>query len=131
VSQLINLRRQFPQLRPRYWLSGDREGRAHDVMWLTPSGAQMQEPDWNFPDGHFLSYVLAPTTEDGIPLFIVLNVASEPIEFVLPEWSHTGHWNCLLDTAAFPQPPNAQRLASGARSSSAPSSVMVFSGERV
>jgi glycogen operon protein len=131
VAQLARLRRQFPQLRPRHWLAGDREGRVHDVMWLTPSGAEMQEHDWNFPDGHFLSYVLAPTAEAGTAIFIVLNAASEPIEFILPGWSHAGHWNCVLDTAVFPQPPNAARQASGARCFSAPSSVMVFSRERV
>jgi glycogen operon protein len=99
-------------------------------MWFTPGGTEMQVHDWSFPDGHFLSYVLAPTTEEGTPIFIVLNAASEPVEFVLPGWSHTEHWNCLLDTAVFPQPPNARRQTSGTRCFSAPSSVMVFSGER-
>jgi glycogen operon protein len=97
-------------------------------MWLTPSGTEMQEHDWIFPDGHFLSYVLAPTAGEGTPIFVVLNAASEPIEFVLPGWLHTGHWNCLLDTAIFPEPPKVRRQASGMRCLSAASSVMVFSG---
>ena len=29
-------------------------------LWLTPQATEMTEQDWNFPEGHFLSYVLGP-----------------------------------------------------------------------
>ena len=46
------------------------------MKWLTPGGAEMSEQDWNFPDGRFLSYVLAPAKAiSGAPLYIVLNGA--------------------------------------------------------
>jgi glycogen operon protein len=100
VAQLTKLRRQFPQLRPRHWLAGDREGRP----------------------------VLAPTTDDGTPIFIVLNAASDAIEFVLPEWPGIGQWIGELDTAAFPKPAHAETKPSGTQCISQPSSVMLFSG---
>ena len=98
VSLLSDLRRRFPQLKPRHWLEGKRADGSYDIKWLTPAGAEMAEADWNFAEGRFLSYVLAPEAEGGQPLFIILNAAQQPVEFTLPGWSATKNWTNVLDT---------------------------------
>jgi glycogen operon protein len=88
----------------------------------------MTDPDWQFPEGHFLSYVLAPIAEGGEPLFIVFNAAGEDIEFKLPEWPNVARWTAVLDTASYPKPPDSAEQASGTALSIAASSVLAFSG---
>jgi isoamylase len=100
IGELIGLRRRFPQLRPRDWLKGRLSDGSWDVKWLTPAGTEMEEADWNFPDGRYLSYVLAAAQDGGEPLFIVLNGADHAVEITFPQWAGVAHWNCLVDTAA-------------------------------
>jgi glycogen operon protein len=99
VGELTRLRQRFPQLKPHHWVEGKRADGSYDVKWLTPSGAEMGEGDWNFPDGRFLAYVLAAVHEKGQPLFIVLNGADEPVDVTFPEWPNTAQWQRVLDTS--------------------------------
>jgi glycogen operon protein len=125
VAELIHLRHRFPQLRPRKWVKGKRQDGSYDVKWLTPSGAEMAEGDWNFPDGRFLSYVLAP--ENGRePLFIVLNGADETVEVKFPQWPGVLRWLCLFNTANG-EVPSASN-APGAAWTVEPRSVLAFTG---
>jgi glycogen operon protein len=62
----------------------------------------MSESDWNFPDGRFLSYVLAAGDDAGKPLFVVLNAAQEEIEFTFPEWPGAAAWAPVLETSESP-----------------------------
>jgi len=98
VSSLAQLRQRFPQLRPARWLQGKKPDGSYDVKWLTPAATEMQEADWNFPDGRFLAFVLAAITANGEPLFIVLNGADQALDITFPDWPGTAHWQCLLDT---------------------------------
>ena len=98
VATLTALRRRFPQLKPHRWLEGRRGDGSYDIKWLTPAGNEMTEEDWSFAEGRFLSYVLAPVVAGGEPLFIVLNAAQQPVEFMLPEWPGVGAWTVVLDT---------------------------------
>ena len=75
VAQLADLRRRFPQLRPRRWVEGHRADGSFGVLWLTPQATQMTEADWNFPEGRFLAYVLNSIEPGDAPLYIVLNAA--------------------------------------------------------
>ena len=59
IGELTRLRQRFPQLKSQKWMEGHRADGTYDVKWLTPGGTEMQEADWNFPDGRFLAYVLA------------------------------------------------------------------------
>jgi glycogen operon protein len=125
VAELIDLRRRFPQLRPRRWVEGKRQNGSYDVKWLTPSGTEMEEGDWNFPDGRFLSYVLAP--ENGRePLLIVLNGADEAVEIKFPQWPGVLRWLCLFNTANG-EVPSASN-APGAAWTVEPRSVLAFTG---
>jgi glycogen operon protein len=99
VGELTQLRQRFSQLKPHRWVEGKRADGSYDVKWLTPSGAEMGEGDWNFPDGRFLSYVLAAVHEKGQPLFIVLNGADEAVDVTFPEWPNTAQWQRVLDTS--------------------------------
>ena len=88
----------------------------------------MTEQDWNFAEGHYLSYILAAATGAGEPLFVVLNAAEEPIEFTFPRWSNVQGWVTVLDTASYPQAPEPSPQSVGSRLSSAAISVMAFAG---
>ena len=86
----------------------------------------MAEPDWNFPEGRFLSYVLGPKEHGEPPLFIVLNAAPEPIEFTLPKLPEYTKWSCVLDTTAASEAPDS--VASGETAQASPRSVLAFMG---
>jgi isoamylase len=126
IGGLTDLRQRFPQLRPRDWLKGQRADGSWDVKWLTPAGTEMEEADWNFPDGRYLSYVLAAAHEGGEPLFIVLNGADHTVKITFPQWPGVAHWSCLVDTAA-DQP--AGRHSPGVTWSAQARCVLAFSGQ--
>ncbi len=126
VAQLSELRYRFPQLRPRRFVEGRRPDGSHGVLWLTPEATEMKEPDWNFPEGRFLSYVLRPVQQGQTPLYIVLNGAPETIEFLLPTLPECSRWTLVLDTSPNAQP--GRQLTSGEKSQAPPRSVLVFSG---
>ena len=125
VSQLTELRQQFPQLRPRHWVDGRRADGSYGVLWFTPKATEMTPEDWNFPEGRFLSYVLGPLEKGQSPLYIVLNAAPEEIDFVLPTVPKVGHWTARLNTAASQ---DQQDSAPGAKLQAPARSVLVFSG---
>jgi glycogen operon protein len=126
VGDLIRLRQRFAQLRPHTWLQGKKPDGSYDVKWLTPAGDEMGEADWNYPDGRFLSYVLAASRESGEALFVVLNGVDAAVDVTFPEWPGIGHWQCVLDTAKGQLPSDA--AAAGATWSAQPRSVLAFAG---
>jgi isoamylase len=125
VAQLTELRRRFPQLRPRRWVEGRRPDGSFGVLWLTPKATEMTEPDWNFPEGRFLSYALGPLEPGRPPLYVVLNAAPEAIDFILPSVRDGRRWKALLNTAATA---DKQELAAGTKFQAPARSVLVFSG---
>src|SRR5271166_1434265 len=125
VARLTALRRRFPQLRPKRWLEGRRSDGSFGVLWLTPHATEMTEQDWHFPEGRFLAYLLSPAKRESESLYIVLNGASEMIEFTLPDFGYRW-WTALLDTARSER--TGEEFASGARLRASPQSVLAFSG---
>jgi isoamylase len=126
IAQLTDLRRRFPQLRPRRWMQGRRPDGSFDVLWLTPEAGEMTEADWNFPEGRFLSYVLASIEREHPPLYIVLNGAMEKIEFTFPDLLDQPRWTALLDTAE--NMPAGEEFAPWSRAYATPRSILVFAG---
>jgi glycogen operon protein len=127
VHELSELRRRFPQLKPHAWLKGKRDDGSYDIKWLTPTGAEMAEADWNFAEGRFLSYVLAAAGGRGQPLYVVLNAAEQSVEFILPEWPDVRHWENAIDTGE-----DGDRVGSGTPGSKLSArrlTVLVFAGE--
>jgi isoamylase len=125
IARLNDIRRLFPQLRPRRWVEGRRRDGSYGVLWLTPYATEMQEEDWNFPEGHFLSYLLSAPKRGGSPLYIVLNAAPQVIDFKLPVLAEFPRWDMLLDTTH----PSGAPGRSPDRVMQAPArSVLVFAG---
>ncbi len=98
IGKLSMLRKLFPQLAPRHWVHGKREDGSFGVLWLTPQADEMQETDWNFPEGRFLAYVLGPAAQ-APALYIALNAAPQAIDFSLPKLPDYSSWKLLLNTA--------------------------------
>ncbi|MCW5705048.1 MAG: glycogen debranching protein GlgX [Xanthobacteraceae bacterium] len=126
VGHLTTLRRRFPQIRSNRWLDGRRADGFYGVLWLTPAAQEMTDQDWNFPEGRFLSYVLAPTEPGGAPLFIVLNAAPEEIAFHLPKLPDHARWRQVLNTIELKQSP--AEFLSGAEMKAPPRTVSAFAG---
>ncbi len=126
IGHLAALRRRFPQLRSRRWLDGRRPDGSFGVLWLTPAAEEMKEEDWNFPEGRFLSYVLAPTGPDGAPVFIVLNAAPQEIAFHLPKLPDYARWQQVLNTVELKQA--SADFASGTETKAPPQTVLAFAG---
>ncbi len=127
VGMLTEFRRRFPQLRPRRWVEGRRPDGSYGVLWLTPKSTEMTEQDWKFPEGRFLSYLLGPLTQEGAPLYVVLNAAPEVIALTLPARPEGGQWSLLLETTATPR--NGAQFPAGANLEAAPRSVLIFAGQ--
>jgi glycogen operon protein len=126
VAQLTELRRRFPQLRPRHWVDGRRADGSFGVLWLTPQATEMTEADWNFPEGRFVSYVLGPLEAGQPAIYIVLNAALDTIEFTLPALPEYKTWTALLNTAV--KDPLERLFPASAKAEAAARSVLVFSG---
>jgi len=84
----------------------------------------MTEPDWNFADARFLSYVLAGTEPGAPPLHVVLNAAAESIDVKLPAVPPWGAWTLLLDTVSMT---DGTVVSAGASFSVPARAVLVFS----
>jgi glycogen operon protein len=128
IAELAQLRRRFPQLQGHGWLDGQGPDGTYDVLWLTPDGAEMTEHDWRFPNGHFLSYVLAPMERGQPAVFVVINAAAEAIDFTLPEISEFGAWTRVHDTTS--ETLGRRAIAAGTRVTAPELSVLVFSGAK-
>jgi len=124
VGRLAALRRDFPQLRPRHWVEGRRPDGSFGVLWLAPAATEMNEADWKFPEGRFLSYVLGPLEPGAPSLFIIINAAPEGIEFTFPASQAQRSWTPVLDTTV--EFKAGERYAPGTKRKVAERSVLAF-----
>jgi glycogen operon protein len=126
IGQLTKLRERHPQIQGHQWLKGRGPDETYDVLWLTPDAAEMTEEDWRFPNGCFLSYVLAPIRHREPTIFVVINAAPDAIEFALPKIPECSGWTGVLDTTS--ETLSRRAMAAGTRLSAPERSVLVFSG---
>jgi glycogen operon protein len=124
VERLTELRRRFPQLRPRHWVEGRRADGSFGVLWLTPAATEMKEQDWQFPEGKFLLYVLGPIEPGAPSLCVVLNAAPEAIAFTLPPLNPNRRWTPLLNTAGDIK--DGEMFGPGSQQNAPTRSVLVF-----
>jgi glycogen debranching enzyme GlgX len=99
VAGLIELRRRFPQLRQRDWLTGERNASGRrDVIWWHPAGHEMRMGDWQSPAlGVFGLQLAATIGHDGAPsLLCLINREAQAVAFHLPE----GNWRQICDSGA-------------------------------
>jgi pullulanase/glycogen debranching enzyme len=102
--------REHAVLRRRKFFQGRRIRGAEvkDIMWLSPTGEEMTEPEWNAGHAQCLGVRLAGDSMDeldadgnpvsGDTLVYLMNAAAVSIEFVLPAFVKRPRWACLLDT---------------------------------
>jgi glycogen operon protein len=111
VQRLIRFWREQPVLQRRHFFHGRpiRGEAVHDVVWLTPLGAEMTDHDWNKHYTRCLGMRLEGQMVDeldergkhitGDTLLILFNSHSEPIPFRLPPHGPGEYWHPELDTA--------------------------------
>ncbi|HEY9388789.1 MAG TPA: glycogen debranching protein GlgX [Mycobacteriales bacterium] len=114
VALVARLRRDHPVFRRRRFFDGRpvRRGGGEplpDIAWLSPSGGQMTEQDW---DDALVRSVAVFLNGLGIPgrdtrgqpvvddsFLLCFNAHDEPIDFVLPSAEYGAGWEVVVDTA--------------------------------
>jgi isoamylase len=102
TERLARLRREHPVFRRRrFFLPGD-------IQWLTPSGTEMTESDWQAGYAKSVAVLLDGTAISepdprGDPVtdnkfLLLFNAGAEPIDFTLPEPRLGGEWEIMIDT---------------------------------
>ncbi len=97
VAGLIGLRRRFPQLRQRRWLTGKAtDDQQPDVIWWHPAGRPMHVADWHSKKLGVFGMQLAAGTPDNSSLLCLINRDDIPVPFLLP----AGDWWQVCDSSA-------------------------------
>jgi glycogen operon protein len=96
VAGLIGLRRRFPQLRRRRWLTGKAtDDQQPDVVWWHPAGRPMGVADWQSKKLGVFGLQLAADPENS-SLLCLINRDDIPVPFLLP----AGDWWQVCDSSA-------------------------------
>ncbi|MBV9861263.1 MAG: glycogen debranching protein GlgX [Alphaproteobacteria bacterium] len=108
VRRLIALRRTFPILRRRRFLTGQQipELDVKDVTWLAPDGVELGDGHWKDANMRCFGMVLdgraqrggLPRQASDVTLLIVFNAHHDVVLFTLPAVTRGVGWRCLLDT---------------------------------
>ncbi|CEA06194.1 putative glycosyl hydrolase [Pseudomonas saudimassiliensis] len=108
TRRLIALRRAYPILRRQRFLVGEynEELGVKDVTWLSPTGDEMTDEQWEDPHARCLGMLLdgraQPTgvrrSGDDATLLLVFNAHHDVVNFRLPEVAQGSCWHCLVDT---------------------------------
>lgn len=91
TSELLNLRRRFPQIRATDWLDGSNAQGQPDVRWLEADGSDIEPGTWHSSESNALATLL-----DGDPsLLMIFNGSAADETFNLP----AGRWQIEMDSA--------------------------------
>ncbi|WAL64536.1 glycogen debranching protein GlgX [Amycolatopsis cynarae] len=112
VGRVADFRRRHPVFRRRRFFAGKpirKSDELRDIAWLTPSGEEMKEQNWD--DGFGKSIVVFLNGE-GIPdldqrgmrvvddsFLMAFNAHYEDIELILPSADYGPRWTVMIDTA--------------------------------
>jgi glycogen operon protein len=98
TAGIIDLRRQFPQLRRIDWLTGgiNAEGQ-RDIVWWHPDGREMNINDWNAGHPGALGFILSPDEKSTTAQTLLVLINRDPLalDFRLPP----GSWLQLCETS--------------------------------
>ncbi|MFC6706484.1 glycogen debranching protein GlgX [Flexivirga alba] len=114
TRSVIALRIEHPTFRRRRFFDGDAHHGGSsdqgDIMWFSPTGAEMNELDWRngyartlmvFLNGQAISAPDDRGREVVDDHFLLLfNGHSEPVEFTVPADLYDGKWQIALNTAS-------------------------------
>jgi isoamylase len=110
ARDLIKLRSQHPVFTRRRWFQGRpiRGNDVSDIGWFTPGGTEMSDQDWQAGStktlGVFLNGSAIRTMDErgrhvvDDSFYVMFNIHSEQVEFVLPESKWGEQWTIALDT---------------------------------
>ena len=100
VAGLLALRRRFPHLRQRHWLTGQENADGQpDVLWWHPAGRPMRVTDWQSRKLGAFGMQLAPPgagSDQQPTLLCLFNRDDIPVSFLLP----AGTWLQVCDSCA-------------------------------
>ncbi len=111
VRRLIVLRKTHNVFRRRHFFQGRliKGSGVSDIIWLTPTGTEMTDEEWQNSFARCLGLYLAGDAleeqdEKGNPVvdnrfLLLVNAHHEPIPFTLPELVPVTHWQLILDTS--------------------------------
>ena len=118
VAALSGLRRAHPVFRRRRFFSGRAAGSAdgkRDIVWLSPSGAEMTGHDWSSGYARSLAVCLNgdAITEPGprgeritdADFILMINAHNEPVTFTIPPdvvGASGTSWHVVVDTGQVP-----------------------------
>jgi len=111
ARELAAFRREHSVFRRRrFFRGGDGGDGPADIAWLTPSGREMADQDWNTPYARAMMVFLngdaitepgprgEPVRDDTF--LILLSANQDPVTFTLPGPELGRRWTVTLDTAA-------------------------------
>lgn len=108
TQHLLKIRHAHPLLRRGRFLVGafNEELGVKDVTWLSASGAEMTQEDWDNADNGFLGMLLDGRAQpsgvrragDDATLLLIVNAHSDPMNFILPSSPEGCAWTRLVDT---------------------------------
>lgn len=108
TQQLLKIRHAHPILRRGRFLVGafNEELGVKDVTWLSTSGVEMSQDDWDNTDNAFLAMLMDGRAQpsgvqrrgDDATLLLLVNAHANPISFKLPSSPKGCEWTRLIDT---------------------------------
>ncbi|CAN5148131.1 glycogen debranching protein GlgX [soil metagenome] len=114
ASSLVRLRKEHPTFRRRRFFDGRPVKRSEgeplpDIVWLTPSGTEMEEENWDAGFGRAIGMFL---NGDGIlsrdargqrivdvNFAIFFNAGDEVVDFTVPDAAFSPAWEIVVDTS--------------------------------
>ena len=111
VRRLIALRKDHPVFRRRNFFQGRkiRGADIKDIIWLTPSGKEMTDEEWNQHFARCLGVSLAGEAPQEVDergqavrdhnFLLLMNAHHEEIPFILPALPSNAVWFAMLDTS--------------------------------
>ena len=108
VSKLARIRRNFPILRRERFLTGayNEELQIKEITWLTPSGTEMADANWEDPSAKCMGLILDGRAQPtGIrqrgsdrSVLLIVNASFTVVNFTLPEINGGTEWRLVIDT---------------------------------
>jgi isoamylase len=111
VRRMIRLRKEHPAFRRRRFFQGRelRGAGAKDITWLTPSGREMTDEEWNNSFARSLGLQMSGLLEgeydaQGRPqvdddFLLLFNADQEEVTFQIPPFPEEARWGVFMDTA--------------------------------
>ena len=111
VRRMIRLRKEHPAFRRRHFFQGRklRGAGVKDITWLTPTGREMTDEEWDSSFARSLGLQMSGLLEgeydaQGRPevdddFLLLFNADEERVAFQIPPVPEEARWEALMDTA--------------------------------